>query len=93
MNTPIKTDNNVAVQVSTQLALIAGTALLLMVAACFDNNPTRYSVVEYNNVKEVKREYTTLQLPNRHGDFLVFEDSATKFLVRVRFAQAVVSKR
>ena len=72
---------------------------MLVVFACFllgacNTTTTRWSVVEYDtNNQDVRGTYTAKNAPVRHGDYLVFEDSASHLLVRVRYSHAVVGLR
>lgn len=93
MNQPISHDNSTFKQVVGQLALIAVVSTFLFVVTSCKHDRTCYVVTEHNDKKEVKRVYVAKYFPQRHGDYLVFEDSGTGLLARVRYSKAVVSSR
>lgn len=76
------------------LGAVAVMLACFTLGACFGDK-TRWSVVEYHtdHASGVKAEYTATSAPVRHGDYLVFEDSSSHLLVRVRYAHAVVGMR
>jgi hypothetical protein len=83
-----------------QLAFVAAiSTLVLYVEGCNATTSTRYLVSEHavrddgSVTNTVARNYVATRIPARHGDFLVFEDSASRLLVRVRFNRAVLSYR
>lgn len=82
-----------------QLAFVSALSFAVFhVEGCNRQHATRHNVIEYASrdgvvTDSVVREYVAIGYPRKHGDYLVFEDSASHFLVRVRFNRAALSAR